>query len=118
MSPAPRSLKRDSGERRDRRRFDFSSPLRYILSGIEGQGQTINISSVGVLIQVPQKLPPHRRIILYIDWPAKLDSRILLQLVIKGRTVRGTGTLVAIAIQSYEFRICAGKLAFIAAPQS
>jgi hypothetical protein len=104
MSPALRS-KPDRLEPRSRR-FQITSRLRYIIAGIEGQGSTVDISSSGVLILVPQKLPTGRRIELFIEWPAKLDGRIALQLVVNGTIVRSTARTAAIAIATHEFRLC------------
>ena len=108
MSPAPRSTNIAKLDRRSQRRFPISVPLRYIVSGVEGEGWTLDISSNGALIQVPQKLPTGRGIRLFIDWPAKLDDRIPLQLVVKGTIRRSTAVTTAIAISTYEFRLQSG----------
>src|ERR1700694_4164032 len=105
MSPARRSTNVAKLDRRSQRRFPISVPLRYIVSGVEGEGRTLDISSNGALIQVRQKLPTGRGIRLFIDWPAKLDDRIPLQLVVKGTIRRSTAVTTAIAISAYEFRL-------------
>jgi hypothetical protein len=108
MAPAPRPTNVAKPDRRSQRRFPVSLPLRYIVSGVEGEGWTLDISSNGALIQVSQKLPTGRGIRLFIDWPAKLDDRIPLQLVVKGTIRRSTAVTTAIAISTYEFRLQSG----------
>jgi hypothetical protein len=107
MSPALRSepVRLDPRSRR----FKITSRLRYIIAGIEGQGLTIDISSSGVLILVFQKLPTGKRIELFIEWPAKLEDRIALQLVVRGTIVRGTASTAAVAISAHEFRLCSAS---------
>jgi hypothetical protein len=105
MSPAPRSLIVAKPDRRSQRRFPMFIYLRYIVSGVEGVGRTLNISSNGAMIQVPQTLPTGRRIRLFLDWPARLEDRIPLQLVVNGVILRSTAAGTAIAILSYEFRL-------------
>jgi len=112
MSPAPRSTNIAKLDRRSQRRFPISVPLRYTVSGVEGEGWTLDLSSHGAMIQVRQKLPRGRGIRLFIDWPAKLDDRIPLQLVVKGTILRSTAVTTAIAISTYEFRLHSGLSAF------
>jgi hypothetical protein len=112
MSPAPRSLNAAKLDRRSQRRFPISVPLRYIVSGVEGEGWTLDISSNGAKILVPQKVPTGRGIRLFIDWPVKLDDRIPLQLVVKGTILRSTTVATAIAICTYEFRLQSSLAAF------
>ena len=112
MSPAPRLRNVAQLDRRSQRRFPISTHLRYIVSGVEGEGWTVNISSNGAMIQVPQKLPTRKRIRLFLDWPARLDDRIPLQLVVSGTILRSTAVTTAIAITTYEFRLQSGLVAF------
>jgi hypothetical protein len=71
---------------------------------ISGLGQTINISSSGVLFSTDESLSPGRSIRVAISWPAQLDSSVSLQLVARGRIVRCDGSNAAVRIQRYEFR--------------
>jgi hypothetical protein len=112
MSPAPRSLNVAKLDRRSQQRFPIFIYLRYIVSGVEGEGRTLNISSNGALIQVPLRLPTGRRIRLFLDWPARLEDRIPLQLVVNGTILRSTAMGTAIAILRYEFRLQRGLVAF------
>ncbi len=69
-----------------------------------GAGKTINISSTGVLFNARAPLSPGKRIELSISWPAQLDGKYDLKLVICGRIVRCEGTNVALEIEKHEFR--------------
>jgi hypothetical protein len=69
-----------------------------------GLGQTINISSTGVLFSTDELLSPGRKIRVAISWPAQLDSSVSLQLVARGRIVRCDGSNAAVQIERYEFR--------------
>jgi hypothetical protein len=67
-------------------------------------GEVVNISSKGLLVKVTEALLPGQMVTAFIDWPAYLDKRILLQLVVEGRIMRRTGDCTAISIEKYEFR--------------
>jgi hypothetical protein len=69
-----------------------------------GIGQTINISSTGVLFCTDEPLIRGQGVSVAISWPARLDSSVGLQLVAQGRVVRCDGSHAAIRIQHYEFR--------------
>ncbi len=69
-----------------------------------GTGETINISSAGVLFNAQAPLRPGKRIELSISWPVQLDGKYGLKLVARGRIVRCEGTNVALEIDNYEFR--------------
>ena len=116
MSPAVRIKNPAPVDRRSQRRFPISVRLRYNILGVEGEGRTLNISSSGALIQVAQRLPTGRRIQLLIEWPAKLEDRIPLQLVVKGTILRSTVEMTAVAISNYEFRLFSGVLAMAQLP--
>jgi hypothetical protein len=112
-SPAPAYPMPVSGgmqERREADRFPIQREVRYRLSnkrdgGAEGVGQTLNISSNGVLFQSSDaSLVAGKRIELSISWPAQLDNRCHLKLVARGRISRVAGHEVAVSIQQYEFR--------------
>ena len=69
-----------------------------------GLGKTVDMSSRSVLFTAPKVLMPGKRIELEISWPAQLDGKCALKLVIKGRITRCAGTSVAVKIYGYEFR--------------
>ncbi len=97
---------------RDRRaadRFPIARELRYrVLDGREtvevGCGETINMSSSGILFTTEHEIGPGRRLEVSVSWPAQLDDRCALKLVAKGRIVRSEPGKAAMAIEKYEFR--------------
>lgn len=100
-----------SGEadRRGNDRFPITRELRYKLLGSKGKvelgvGQTLDISSKGVLFAAETPLAPGKRVEVSISWPAQLDGRCALKLVARGRVKRCRGTHVALEIDKYEFR--------------
>ena len=100
---------RGQAERRVADRFPIARDLQYKVlnkrSGVEsGSGQTINISSNGVLFTTEQYLIPGRRLELSISWPAQLNDACHLKLVARGRIVRCEEGKAAMEIQQYEFR--------------
>ncbi len=83
--------------------------LRYKLLSSKGKvevcvGQTLDISSKGVLFEAQTPLAPGKRVEVSISWPAQLDGRCALKLVARGRVRRCRGTQVALEIDKYEFR--------------
>lgn len=102
QSPTTRTERRASvrfGIRRSLyyRAFDTGRPQ-------SGSGETVNISSKGVLIQCDKAPSAGQKIELSIDWPVALENRTPLQLVIVGVVVRAGRDHAAVAIDRYEFR--------------
>jgi len=96
-------------DRRHSDRFPIQREVRYRVlnkrGGEEtGEGQTLNISSSGVLFTTAHLLLPGRRMELSISWPAQLNNKTALKLVARGRIVRFEEGCAAIEIQQYEFR--------------
>jgi len=104
MSPAP-SLRFAPYERRQHQRFPITAQAQYILAGTRGQAVTIDISSGGVLLKPENPIPAGKQIQVLIDWPALLDQRCPLRLVIVGRVLRSDVSGTAIGIVRYDFRI-------------
>ena len=92
-------------ERRQHRRFPISAKSRYQLDGQFGTGTTANISSGGVFLQTAKTLPEGRQIQVWIDWPALLDDRCPLRLVIVGRILRSGREGAAVEIGRYSFHL-------------
>jgi len=97
-------------ERRGASRFPIRQQVHYQVlrrRGIResGWGQTINISSSGVLFTTTHRLPPRVVVELDIDWPAKLDNRLSMKLVARGCVVHSGPDYSAIEIDKHEFRI-------------
>jgi hypothetical protein len=98
------------GERRGSNRFPIERAVVFKSLGRRpetiqlGRGQTINMSSTGVLFTTDKELAPGGRVELSISWPAQLDHSSPLKLVAKGRVVRTEPGKAALEIQQYEFR--------------
>ncbi len=101
-------------DRRLRHRFLIELPLCYRTldrpgNQVEGRGRTINMSSRGVLFTTDHTLDPDQLLELSISWPAKLDDKHPLKLVLAGRLVRsGVGT-AAVELHRHEFRIAGSQ---------
>ena len=104
MSPAP-SLRFAPYERRHHQRFPITAHSQFILAGNKGQATTTDISSGGVFLKTETILPLGKQIQVLIDWPALLDQRCPLRLVIVGRVLRSDAAGAAIGIIRYDFRI-------------
>ena len=118
-----RSTRRKVGDdRRAADRYPIERAVRYrVLGGRNtpeaGTGQTINISSKGVLFTTNHLLQPGKRLELAISWPVRLNDECPLKLVAMGRVVRfeaGPKDLkigvAAIEIQTYDFRTLGAHL--------
>lgn len=100
---------RGAPDRRANDRFPMVREVRYKVMYPKGTvdigtGQTVNMSSTGVLFTAESPLPPGRRLEVSISWPAQLDGKCGLKLVARCRVVRCHGTTVALEIDKYEFR--------------
>lgn len=104
MSPAPR-LRFDPYERRQHQRFPITAQSQYILGGTRGPATTTDISSGGVFLKTETTLPVGKQIEVLIDWPALLDQRCPLRLVISGKVLRSSDAGTAVGIIRYDFRI-------------
>jgi hypothetical protein len=97
----------ERSERRSRIRFSIALSARYAIDGrqeIEGTGQTVNISSCGVLIASAHTLSPGTSIRVVIEWPLLIDNICPLALHAHGRVIRSTYGLVAVQFSTHEFR--------------
>ena len=96
-------------DRRRTSRFPVERAVRYqMLSRTPqigpGKGQTVNMSSSGVLISTEDQLPVGRKLEVSISWPAQLDDTCPLKLVATGKVVRVEPGRAALSIQKHEFR--------------
>ena len=100
-------------ERRHSRRFPMNCSLQGHLIGKDAafsqvSGQTINMSSSGILFTTQERLLLGRRMELAVSWPALLNRECPLKFVVRGRIVRNDPNCSAVTIEHYEFRT-AGK---------
>ena len=95
-------------ERRARVRFSLNLEVRYCVAGrgaVEnGSGRTIDMSSSGLSFTADKPLLIGQGLDLSIDWPARLDGDVQLQLVASGVVVRTIRTVTALRIERYELR--------------
>ena len=101
-------FERSPGDRRSSTRFPLQREVRHQGIGgggsVSGSGETVNVSSRGVLFTTNEELRRGQWVELSISWPAQLDSQIGLQLVARGPVVRTEVGRVAMAIHQHEFR--------------
>jgi len=96
-------------ERRLTSRFPLQQEIRYrlvqsrVVSG-KGVGQTLDVSSGGILFTTTERLPAGRMVEIAMHWPARLNGTCALQFVARGRVLRSDGKTAAVRIQRYEFR--------------
>ena len=98
-----------NGDRRLTSRFPLQQEVRYRLvqsrsESARGVGQTVDISSGGILFTTTERLPLGRMVEVAVHWPARLNGTCALQFVARGRVVRSDGKTAAVRIQRYEFR--------------
>jgi hypothetical protein len=96
-------------DRRAHRRYSITLRLEYKLMEYgcvchTGFGETVNLSSHGLLCQVNEKLPDNRHIEVAVQWPYLLYGTCPLKLVMEGRIVRASRLLIGIEAKSIEFR--------------
>jgi hypothetical protein len=98
-----------SGDRRQDRRYELLLDVKWKLIRRRrvldsGTGQTIDMSSGGILFDAGQYLPEGLNVELSITWPVLLHNVAPMQLVAAGRIVRSSGRNVAIQTVQHEFR--------------
>lgn len=97
-------------DRRTRVRFPLNAELRFhvIRRGqgrlVEGSGDVVNMSSKGLAFRTELPLERGQRLAISMAWPALLDEKCHLRLALEGTVVRREGSLVAMAIESHDFR--------------
>lgn len=96
-------------ERRSKVRYPLELRLRYqtVDCGLEvsGQGQTINVSSSGLLMVSESDITEGSRLKVTLEWPSLLNGTTPLQLVTVGTVVRRLkSNLLAVALEKYQFR--------------
>jgi PilZ domain-containing protein len=95
----------NSAERRSRQRYPIRMPLfcRVLHKGFTTTlGETINMSSSGLLFSTNEPVPAHATLELYIEWPAASRDGGLLKLEVFAKTVRSEGNLVAAEMRSHR----------------
>ena len=98
-------------------RCEYSFPLRLLLhySSVydppeyKGVGHTIGIGPSTVHFLAEQPIAVGRRIKLLIEWPARLDGSVPLQLIIVGRITQSSDADAMLDVEKHEFRTRRGR---------
>jgi len=100
----------DIADRRTTKRFSLRLAVkcrriepRFLLDRII-TGESLNISSKGLLFAATEAFLPGQVVEAFIDWPMLLDDRIRLTLVVEGVVVRTGDDRAAMRMEKYEFR--------------
>ena len=95
-------------ERRSKMRYPLELNVRYQTMETQattaGAGQTVNMSSNGLLVAGHADLSEGTRLKLTVEWPSLLNGNTPLQLVTVGSVVRATDSNFAVAFENYQFR--------------
>ena len=94
-------------ERRVKSRYPLELNVRYQTMDadpVAGVGQTVNMSSSGMLLACASNIPEGSRLKIFIEWPSLLNGTTPLQLITVGTVVRCTEIGVSIVFESYQFR--------------
>ena len=97
------------GDRRQDRRYRIHLELRWKLIRRRrvldtGVGQTVDLSSGGILFDPGRQLPVGLNVELAIQWPVLLRNEAPMQLIVSGRIVRAGQARTAVAMVQHEFR--------------
>jgi hypothetical protein len=98
-----------SGDRRRDRRYGLHLDLRWKLIRRRrvletGVGQTVDLSSGGILFASGRTLPVGLNVELAIAWPVLLRNEAPMQLIVSGRIVRAGANGTAVEMAQHEFR--------------
>jgi PilZ domain-containing protein len=95
-------------ERRTKTRYPLELTVQYQTLGdsqpICGEGQTLNVSSSGMLITAGHNLKEGSLVKVTIEWPTLLNGKTALQLVTTGKVVRRQESSWGVAFDHYQFR--------------
>jgi len=110
-----------AGDRRQDRRYALQLDCRWKLIRRRrildnGTGNTIDLSSGGILFDAGRHLPEGLNVEISISWPVLLHNVAPLQLYMSGRIVRARGRMIAVRTLQHEFRT-AGTSANSTPPQ-
>lgn len=98
-----------AGDRRQDRRYQLRLDVKWKLIRRRrvldtGVGQTVDMSSGGILFDAGRRLPEGLNVELSVTWPVLLHNVAPMQLVASGKIVRSEGHKVAIQTIQHEFR--------------
>ena len=97
-----------SNERRVKSRYPLELNVRYqtlgVATPVAGLGQTVNLSSSGMLLSCANNIAEGTRLKIFVEWPSLLNGTTPLQLITVGTVVRCTAIGVSVVFESYQFR--------------
>ena len=96
-------------DRRGSRRYPLRRQLHYRLLNrrhvtLAGVGETLNMSSSGILFTAEGSLPEGQPVEVSVNWPAQISESCALKLVAMGRIIRSDPRRSVIRIERYQFR--------------
>lgn len=83
-----------------------------------GAGEAVQMSSRELVFRSDQPLKPGTRLELSLAWPALLNNRVFLQLVLSGEVLWSHGSTMSVTIWKYHFRTRGRYVAGRPAPES
>src|SRR5258708_16026900 len=94
-------------ERRVKSRYPLELNVRYQTMGaagpVAGVGQTVNMSSSGMLLACRSDIAEGTRLKVFVEWPSLLNGTTPLQLITMGTVVRRNEIGLSIAFASSQF---------------
>ncbi|MDR3702458.1 MAG: PilZ domain-containing protein [Candidatus Sulfopaludibacter sp.] len=102
--------------RRAADRYVLRMSLQYRTVGQWLPGYTIDISSRGLLLDVPDSLPAGSRLEVVMDWPGIYFGRKTVRLFLIGTVARVDARGTAVRMVRHEFREVAAKRKAAAVP--
>lgn len=99
--------------------YPVNMQLRYKTDGRApraGMGQTSRMSTSEVVFTADQPLDAGTKLEISIAWPALLNGRVALQLVVTGDVVGSRGSLTTVRIRKYHFRTRGRQTEFVQPP--
>lgn len=85
-----------------RLKLTFSTATPPVCSGV---GETLFVSSRELLFTTTESFAVGQCLQVSVDWPARLEKRIPLRLIVFGQILRSGDGQAAMTIDKYEFRI-------------
>jgi len=106
--PEPVLLQPGLPDTRFKARFPIDLAFRYNAGdrpGFSGTGRVLNIGSTDVAVACRHQLKPGMPVELVIEWPARLDGRIPIHLVMIGRVMRSDPSGFAVGSCQHRFEL-------------
>jgi hypothetical protein len=106
---------RELADRRNRLRFSLRlavkcrrTGLRFVLDKTS-VGESLNISSKGLLFTTSETFLPGQLVEAVIDWPMRLHGGVQLRLVVEGAVLRTARNYTVMRVEKYQFKTCAAS---------